>query len=228
MFRWTCPKWTHHFNPRSREGSDVFSPQFGAGSTSFQSTLPRRERLFMLRILWFFSFYFNPRSREGSDEDVEFLQKYLQDFNPRSREGSDLYQSRILFLKFLFQSTLPRRERLFNHLAIHIYFHDFNPRSREGSDADGSCIQHPSIWISIHAPAKGATRMRYAASCGFYISIHAPAKGATLQKMPQPIFVLRFQSTLPRRERRGIIWCITKDSRFQSTLPRRERLPQIC
>ncbi len=158
MFRWTCPKWTHHFNPRSREGSDVFSPQFGAGSTSFQSTLPRRERLFMLRILWFFSFY----------------------FNPRSREGSDLYQSRILFLKFLFQSTLPRRERLFNHLAIHIYFHDFNPRSREGSDADGSCIQHPSIWISIHAPAKGATRMRYAASCGFYISIHAPAKGATM------------------------------------------------
>ena len=56
----------------------------------------------------------------------------------------------------IFQSTLPRRERLSNTV-----FHNNAP------------------FISIHAPAKGATNttMVYAKVCD--ISIHAPAKGAT-------------------------------------------------
>ena len=54
----------------------------------------------------------------------------------------------------------------------------FNPRSREGSDisaVDGATVPEA---ISIHAPAKGATRL-----------------GILLHLCP------RFQSTLPRRER---------------------------
>ena len=58
------------------------------------------------------------------------------------------------------------------------------------------------VIVSIHAPAKGATR-RNGKFAGWYtVSIHAPAKGAT--EDPHEVYNLRmFQSTLPRRERRG-------------------------
>ena len=54
------------------------------------------------------------------------------------------------------------------------------------------------------------------------ISIHAPAKGATkwIAKNPE---AYAFQSTLPRRERRCIYPLVIYCSLFQSTLPRRER-----
>ena len=36
-------------------------------------------------------------------------------------------------------------------------------------------------YVSIHAPARGATNLRTAARCLQSVSIHAPARGATLQ-----------------------------------------------
>ena len=146
---------------------------------------------------------FNPRSREGSDSTLHIsryrhtisihapargatLQSWhsyrsLRNFNPRSREGSDELNAyeRIRYLRF--QSTLPRGER----------------RTVTIADRDGNKI-------SIHAPARGATRcspFRLADHNTFqstlprgerrsialividgpeYISIHAPARGATL------------------------------------------------
>ena len=55
-------------------------------------------------------------------------------FNPRSREGSD--STRVL--------------------KCQAYFY-FNPRSREGSDPSIE-VERQNVDISIHAPAKGATR----------------------------------------------------------------------
>ena len=77
----------------------------------------------------------------------------------------------------IFQSTLPRRERrLFRGSTKKSFY--FNPRSREGSDdVDEYLIENKEI--SIHAPAKGATRKSTRNSIAFRISIHAPAKGAT-------------------------------------------------
>ena len=78
--------------------------------------------------------------------------------------------------------------------------HNFNPRSREGSDKAPHRLGIALFLISIHAPAKGATR-----TSGW--------KNRTK----------KFQSTLPRRERRstqGNTWICPQ---FQSTLPRRER-----
>ena len=83
-----------HFNPRSREGSDVYMPFHGRGIQ-----------------------YFNPRSREGSDcvspckrntvsrisihapvkgatYHIDGKRQQLEYFNPRSREGSDQHQCR--------------------------------------------------------------------------------------------------------------------------------------
>ena len=78
-------------------------------------------------------------------------------FNPRSREGSDKCAPSKRFFMVLFQSTLPRRERLI-----------------------AAAASNDSISISIHAPAKGAT-VNFDLDHGTSdISIHAPAKGATI------------------------------------------------
>ena len=77
-----------NFNPRSREGSDKLSRDRRMASVQFQSTLPRRERLYdPIKQKW--KFYFNPRSREGSDKRAYVFAGHVPNFNPRSREGSD-------------------------------------------------------------------------------------------------------------------------------------------
>ena len=60
----------------------------------------------------------------------------------------------------------------------------FNPRSREGSDISAAAWRYSPRAISIHAPAKGATRIMLMAT-----------------------LTVPFQSTLPRRERpSGVIY----------------------
>ena len=98
-------------------------------------------------------------------------------FNPRSREGSDA------------EDTRGDEESK-----------GFNPRSREGSDL--SCCSCSAVMpVSIHAPAKGATKIVY----------------YPVNKIQQ------FQSTLPRRERLYEPQELKAARAFQSTLPRRER-----
>ena len=122
-----------YFNPRSREGSDSLVPNRIYCTSSFQSTLPRRERRDWMTARHPSS-DFNPRSREGSDRigvvvvrveapisihapakgatiHLLFGRVVPVNFNPRSREGSD-----------------PRQEPRPSARP------DFNPRSREGSD----------------------------------------------------------------------------------------------
>ena len=54
----------------------------------------------------------------------------------------------------------------------------FNPRSREGSDGILWGLYNENN-VSIHAPAKGATRQVFIVVSYCQVSIHAPAKGAT-------------------------------------------------
>ena len=100
--------------------------------------------------------------------------------------------------------------------------------------------------ISIHAPAKGATKPAKELFADVEISIHAPAKGATEaynkkvteannfnprsregsdKVLAQRTITIRgiFQSTLPRRERLESLERLPTQKKFQSTLPRRER-----
>ena len=82
--------------------------------------------------------YFNPRSRKGSDYPKPFLKENQFDFNPRSRKGSDLKGAGFESEYYIFQSTLPQGER------------------RKYTSAWYAAV--PTI--SIHAPARGATRQR--------------------------------------------------------------------
>ena len=144
----------------------------------------------------------------------------------------------------LFQSTLPRGERL----LICVQFttlSDFNPRSREGSD---NSYDFPGrlLWQFQSTLPRGERPLnRYIPTEADYISIHAPARGATLYVSivfrRYPYFNPRsregsdrpmelndtvkmiFQSTLPRGERRIKSRRYSMSLLFQSTLPRGER-----
>ena len=79
------------------------------------------------------------------------------DFNPRSHERSDSAGSKKFMLSILFQSTLPREERLNRHIIDVVWIY-FNPRSHERSDFLSCSIFHKPL-ISIHAPTRGATQL---------------------------------------------------------------------
>ena len=145
----------------------------------FQSTLPRRERLRPTGIYGKIS-YFNPRSREGSDELDILCMLGLVYFNPRSREGSDKLKSCRSSSMISFQSTLPRRER--RRFILKIPFTD--------------CI-------SIHAPAKGATRFATVTCRGIDDFNPRSREGSDYKTKADKAEELQFQSTLPRRERRS-------------------------
>ena len=198
------------------------------GSDQFQSTPPRRGRLWVPMIQITRQIVsgrtgFNPRPREGGDANgplgprtsrrfqstpprrgrpTQLLTRHTQaGFNPRPREGGDPGVGLMFWRMTVFQSTPPRRGRRLS-FPVHTVLVD----------------------VSIHAPAKGATVSDQGTSqTTGYVSIHAPAKGATrtLRRLPG---IDKFQSTPPRRGRRYATQAFTWVKRtFQSTPPRRGR-----
>ena len=123
----------------------------------------------------------------------------------------------------LFQSTLPREERPYEMSTIFIY-RNFNPRSHERSDlsvtAEKSSVKdfNPrshersdcKIFFSFivdnhfnprsHERSDGGHRIKMHPAA--VISIHAPTRGATGDGCQEVQEVEKFQSTLPREERR--------------------------
>ena len=142
---------------------------------------------------------FNPRSHERSDFDTSVTVSpipYISIHAPT--RGATVTFVPLIVANCIFQSTLPREERLcmFRHATPYPHF---NPRSHERSDHYGV--------ISL---------------VEFFISIHAPTRGATVLSL----LIIRlnlFQSTLPREERQCIPFQGSMTLTFQSTLPREER-----
>ena len=143
---------------------------------------------------------FNPHSHEGSDGRWRGSDKRTLDFNPHSHEGSDNHMYDKERYERLFQSTLPRGERL-------------------------GCIQngYRMYTISIHTPTRGATKDNASIPIRDAISIHTPTRGATQVRQDSICRSMAFQSTLPRGERRIAVKSCRRTEKFQSTLPRGER-----
>ena len=78
--------------------------------------------------------------------------------------------------------------------------------------------------ISIHAPAKGATRPVFLPDNAVFHFNPRSREGSDSDSSIWVTAPYRFQSTLPRRERRHIMPLAASRIGFQSTLPRRERL----
>ena len=99
---------------------------------------------------------FNPRSREGSDTKKVISDKSRPSFNPRSREGSDLVSFRIFLHNAMFQSTLPRGERL-GQLCKTTGRKEFQSTLPRGERLSAEIRNLRNTAVSIHAPARGAT-----------------------------------------------------------------------
>ena len=124
----------------------------------FQSALPRGERRYP-RSMKGGSVIFQSTLPRGERRPPAMALTKSLNFNPRSREGSDYLVTKNL--------DLPE---------------NFNPRSREGSDYKTGDTSGLLNGISIHAPARGATRQDPKRLSERYISIHAPARGATVTR----------------------------------------------
>ena len=112
-------------------------------------------------------------------------------------------EERLLGLNFkeansIFQSTLPREERpvspIFDLQTSH-----FNPRSHERSDTPIAIPTTPAQFQSTLPREERLSNVDFKSIP--YISIHAPTRGAT-NKYIIRAEAYKFQSTLPREERR--------------------------
>ena len=147
----------------------------------FQSTFPRRERLARRKMILML-IRFNPRSREGNDPERkpdEGIAEVVSIHVPAkgTTTSSEIWYNLPIVsihvpakgttvgsgcagFSSQFQSTFPRRERLYMPTMRGVYIQSFNPRSREGNDPDQS-PDRVRRCVSIHVPAKGTTHPAY-------------------------------------------------------------------
>ena len=166
----------------------------------FQSTLPRRERPLLL-ILLKDGEHFNPRSHEGSDQEPHniYFQPCISIHAPT--KGATVPIAYHFLFIYVFQSTLPRRERPISAI-FEMSFDSFQSTLPREERHYRLCNRPYGSKISIHAPARGATAeaIRIRGSGQYFnprsrersdvvgdqkhgtniISIHAPARGATV------------------------------------------------
>ena len=164
---------------------------------------------------------FNLRSHEGSDTvALETLNSYLN-FNPRSHEGSDYSRLWALLLHQYFNPRSHEGSDECVRKVNAISNLDFNPRSHEGSDDNGRVLEAEYLNFNPRSH-EGSDSISFDICTMTAISIHAPTRGATAI-VPHVSKRFRFQSTLPRGERRRLDLGRYLVVRFQSTLPRGER-----
>ncbi len=103
----------------------------------------------------------------------------------------------------------------------------FNPRTRKGCDISTLYTSYIGGYVSIHAPAGGATVRMPPGLCSGTVSIHAPAGGATYSNMYLAVPCV-FQSTHPQGVRLPLCLIKNVSLMFQSTHPQGVRRAQIC
>ena len=144
------------FYPRPREGGDIWNPNGRYAWGRFLSTPPRRRRLEQVIV--------------PTEEVGRFLST-----PPRRRRRKGLFPCSITSA---FLSTPPRRRRhqsYFRSLVEGAFLSTPPRRRRRGRQAVDPTFRN----VSIHAPAKEATRPQPKRTLGINVSIHAPAKEAT-------------------------------------------------
>ena len=145
----------------------------------FQSTLPRRERHLQHLLYLFLLIVSIHAPTQGATGSHWSDRLFYWSFNPRSHAGSDAM-----------------------HNVFFYEYRSFNPRSHAGSD-DHTGKYPGSVVGSFNPRSHAGSDVKlhmFPASTG--VSIHAPTQGATAAEPKRDPAPIRFQSTLPRRERR--------------------------
>ena len=159
-------------------------------------------------------------AKGATKNDITNLGGYLISIHAPAKGATLFFYPRGFLL--LFQSTLPRRERLNIDDDIRSAA-NFNPRSREGSDKPYDVYSPGAIIISIHAPAKGATSFNSFNLCALVDFNPRSREGSDI---PYERLQTNIDDFNPRsREGSDTIFTtlLKKRYQFQSTLPRRER-----
>ena len=99
---------------------------------------------------------FNSRAREGRDRDKVRLHRVRQFQFTRPRGARPLHKS-FYRARLGFQFTRPRGARLSTCPSPAKDCGGFNSRAREGRDVAAGAPPVVVSWVSIHAPARGAT-----------------------------------------------------------------------
>ncbi len=100
----------------------------------------------------------------------------------------------------------------------------FNPRARAGRDAERKAIE-AALPVSIHAPARGATRRLGEGMHNSQVSIHAPARGATAEYVFMIVSPIRFNPRARAGRDLAGAYKTAQEAKFQSTRPRGARPP---
>ena len=122
-----------YFNPRSREGSDICGAKEYAEKYVISIHAPARGATVSAVLTVSIPPYFNPRSREGSDKNIyPIIFDFGISIHAPARGATQ--NATHISIQMVFQSTLPRGERLITIQPPSGRTSYFNPRSREGSD----------------------------------------------------------------------------------------------
>ena len=133
-------------------------------------------KLPQIAIDWMFQSTPPHGGRQAAGQDPRGVQA---SFNPRPRTGGDQPKDcTVSYLYYAFQSTPPhggRRDQAGHLLSWHRV--SIHAPARGATRAQGA--SHVLTRVSIHAPARGATPLGANRFIARIVSIHAPARGAT-------------------------------------------------
>ena len=156
----TAPVLLACFNPRSHEGSDNKELHRARSIQLFQSTLPRRERHGHIQRPGSYLILFQSTlPRRERHEQLRRIYYPIAVSIHAPTKGATCNDPGYADGINMFQSTLPRRERPLPSSCLRRVLFSFNPRSHEGSDFRRRIDKCLYLFVSIHAPTKGATQI---------------------------------------------------------------------
>ncbi|SDZ33316.1 hypothetical protein SAMN05421547_11866 [Delftia lacustris] len=172
------PMHLRSFNPRARTGRDAVTCTCAWSVWMFQSTRPHGAR------------------RSGGASPM-----HLRSFNPRARTGRDAVTCTCAWSVWMFQSTRPHGARP-GRWPTWPWPPRFNPRARTGRDQRHGSDKPGTLGFNPRART-GRDRVANLPFATVYVSIHAPARGATSKRRPRKSRPCAFQSTRPHGARPG-------------------------
>jgi len=141
---------------------------------------------------------FNPRARAGRDNLADLLGVVVEvSIHAPARGATELEADRRVVVEF--QSTRPRGARLAGKMFPAASL-SFNPRARAGRDPGAYLLSLRCETFQSTRPRGARPEEMKGETEPSFVSIHAPARGATLGGELYPS-CLQFQSTRPRGAR---------------------------
>ena len=150
----------------------------GKKYSKFQSTLPRRERQFYYRkndVAFEISIHAPAKGATFGTRDKKRKNLLFQSTLPRRERPLENHEERIAKLISI---HAPAKGATILSMPHHLISLNFNPRSREGSDTETERVKRQYSNFNPRS-REGSDFEYYSIKTNSFISIHAPAKGAT-------------------------------------------------